>query len=92
MNLVNSRVKTKPLQFGIDILIQLIIISGFAYAGYQVFFVFPNPGGGLPLFGEAKNISFEHLVARRLYAIEFWLIFIGYFIYLGLRKKIWNYQ
>ncbi len=81
-----------PLKQVLDIVIQLFIIVGFMYAGYQVFAVFPHPSGGFALFGEAQNIDIEHLVARRLYAIEFWIIFIGYLIYLGLRKRIWNLE
>ena len=76
----------------LDALIQLFIITGFLYAGYQLFFVFGNPEGNFILFGDAAKIDIELLVARRLYAMEFWLIFIGYLVYLGLRKRIWDFN
>lgn len=76
----------------LDIAIQVFIIAGFLYAGYQLFFVFKNPQGSLILFSDASKINFELLVARRLYALEFWLIFTCYIIYLGLRKRIWSFK
>ena len=75
----------------LDKLLQLFIIVGFLYPAYQLFFVFANPEGGMVLFDSASEIDFELLVARRLYALEFWLIFTCYIIYLGLRKRIWNF-
>ncbi len=78
----------KAIKIIIDIALHFFIVSGFLYAGYQLFGVFGNEGGSMVLFGDAKNISHELLVARRLYAIEFWVIFMCWIIYLGMRKKI----
>lgn len=72
----------------IDIFIQLFFISGFAYAAYQLFFVFRNPVGGLVLFSSGAEIDHQLMVVRRLYALEFWLIFIGYMIYIALKEKV----
>ena len=76
----------------LDILVQIFIIVSALYAAFQLFFVFGNDGGSLVLFDAATSISFEKLVARRLYALEFWLIFALYILYLGFRKRIWNYK
>lgn len=72
----------------IDIVIQGFFVIGFVYAAYQLFFVFKNPIGGLVLFGDASGIDHQLLVVRRLYALEFWLIFIGYMIYIAAKDKI----
>lgn len=58
-------------------------LLGAAYAAYMVFFVV---GGGAPLFQRAKDISFEVLVARRLYAIETWIILVGLGLYLAITE------
>jgi hypothetical protein len=58
-------------------------IAGFVYAGYMAFSV---TGIHTPLFGRIKDIPFELGLYRRLYAIEGWLIFIGFALYLGLTE------
>ena len=67
----------------LHIFIILNFLTGMLYAGYMVMFVVGD-GGGLPLFGAAKEMAFETLATRRLYAIEFWLIFTGFALYLTL--------
>ncbi len=74
----------------LDLAIQAFIIMSALYAAFQLFGAFNNSEGSIILFKSAKNISFEHLVSRRLYALEFWLIATCYIIYLGMRKKIWS--
>lgn len=59
------------------------LLIGALYAAYMLFFVV---GGGAPLFHRAKDIPYEILVSRRLYAIEFWIIFIGLGIYLAVTE------
>lgn len=75
----------------LDLLIQLFIITGFLYAAFEILFVFKNPQGGLVLFQNALTIDPQLLLARRLYALEFWIVLTNYFVYLGLRRKIWNF-
>jgi hypothetical protein len=53
------------------------------YSAYQLFFVV---GGGGPLFNRARDISFELLVKRRLYAIEAWIALAGLSIYLAITE------
>lgn len=81
---------TVQLQRIIDIAIQLFIITGLLYAAYELLVVFHIPGRNLILFSDAMDIDLSLLVARRLYALEFWIILTCYFVYLGLRKKIWK--
>ena len=76
----------------LDIAVQFFIVTGFLYAAYQLFVVFGNKEGSAVLFNSAATIPFEQLVARRLYALEFWLIFTCYIIYLGFRKKLWGFE
>jgi hypothetical protein len=58
---------------------------GATYAAYMLFFVV---GGGAPLFHRARDISFEVLVSRRLYAIEFWVIIGGLGLYLAVTEML----
>lgn len=74
----------------LDILLQIFIISGFLYAAFQIMFVFKDPHGGLVLFQDALTLDPQVFLARRLYALEFWIILTNYFVYLGLRRRIWN--
>ncbi len=81
---------TRLLQRILDVAIQLFIIAGLFYAAYELLVVFHLPGKNLVLFGDATSIDLSLLVARRLYALEFWIILTCYFVYLGVRKKIWR--
>ncbi len=74
----------------LDVVVHVFIITGFLYAAYQVFVVFAVPGQPMMLFGQAPQISFQTLIIRRLYAMEFWIIFTAYLVYLGFRKRIWK--
>lgn len=72
----------------IDFVIQFLIITSFLYAGCQTMFVFKELNMGFVLFKNARTINKETLLIRRLYALEFWLIFCCYIIYLGFRDTI----
>jgi len=76
----------------LDIAVQFFIVTGFLYAAYQLFVVFGNKEGSMVLFNSAASIPHELLVARRLYALEFWLIFTCYIVYLGFRQRLWNFE
>ncbi len=57
------------------------------YAGYMVFAVIkPEGAGSGPLWGAAKTMPFETMVTRRLYAVEFWIAFVGLAVYLALTE------
>lgn len=66
------------------------IIANFAfemaYAGYMVFAVIKPELHAGPLFAAAKDMPFELMVTRRLYAIEFWIATAGLAIYLALTE------
>lgn len=70
-------------------LVHLAIIINFvlniAYCALQVFVVF-NPGTGGPLFGGAVDMELDFFLKRRLYAIEFWITFLGFAIYMALTE------
>lgn len=76
----------------LDVLIQIFIIIGFLYAAFEILVVFKNPQGGLVLLQNALTIDPQIFLARRLYALEFWIILTNYFVYLGLRKRIWSFD
>ena len=69
-----------------------VIIINFAieivYAGHMVFNVLAPSDGGGPLFDRALEIPFEHMVTRRLYALECWLAMAGLSIYLGITEIV----
>ena len=52
----------------------LLFVTGFLYAGFQVFYVLQPEGQIGPMFSAASEAPFELMVLRRLYAIEGWLI------------------
>jgi hypothetical protein len=66
------------------------IILNFAfemvYAGYMVFAVIRPEGVSGPLMSAARDVPFEMMVTRRLYAIEFWIATAGLAIYLALTE------
>ena len=59
-----------------------------AYSGYQVFFVVRPPGVTGPLGAAAREIGFEMMVTRRLYAIEHWIAFVGLVLYVALTEML----
>ncbi len=56
------------------------------YGAYQVFFVITASGAPGPLFSAARNMPFEKLVIRRLYAMETWIALVGLCIYLAITE------
>lgn len=74
-------------------ILHVVIIVNFvvniAYASYQVFGVLaPEGSAGLPLFGAAQSLDFEHMVTRRLYASEAWISISGLAIYLAITEYL----
>jgi hypothetical protein len=69
-------------------LILLNFITGMAYAGFVVFVILAPEGGGGPLWGRAAEVPMELLAKRRLYALEFWVAFSGFAIYLALTELV----
>jgi len=71
------------------LLIHWAIIVNFAieiiYASYMIFDVLAVGDGG-PIGEAALNVDHEHMVTRRLYAIEFWLAMGGLAIYLAITE------
>ena len=59
-----------------------------AYAGYQVFFVVRPEGVVGPLGAAARDLPFEMMVTRRLYAIESWIATAGLAIYLAITEML----
>ena len=53
------------------------------YSVYQIFVVM-DPGTSGPLWGAATDLDFEYFLKRRLYAIEFWIQFVGFAIYMAI--------
>ncbi len=56
------------------------------YCWYQVMVVLQPEGVAGPMFGHAASLPFELLASRRLYAIEGWLAFVGWAVYLGITE------
>ena len=71
------------------LLIHWAIIINFAveiaYASYMIFDVLAVGDGG-PIGQAALQVDHEHMVTRRLYAIEFWLAMGGLAIYLAITE------
>ena len=89
-NLSNPR---KAWTVWLDRLLMIHFFAGVFYPAYMVFVVLKPPGGQAgPLWGQALNISFELMVSRRLYALEFWLISLLIIVYFAFRKRIWGWE
>ncbi len=56
------------------------------YAAYMVFFVVKPLGQAGPLGSKVLELDFEFVVTRRLYAIEFWIAFVGLALYLAITE------
>jgi len=74
------------------LILHIFIIVNFAveifYGFYQIFFVLLPPGGKKgPLMGKAKDITFELMAKRRLFAIETWIAISGLALYLAVIYK-----
>ncbi len=67
----------------------VLLLQNMAYGGYQIFVVLAPEGGAAgPLWGAAKSLPHELLVARRLYAIEVWICAAGLAVYLGVTEVL----
>ena len=71
------------------LILHAVIIINFVveifYGFYQIFFVLLPLGGKKgPLMGKAKDISFELMTKRRLFATETWIAISGLAIYLAV--------
>jgi hypothetical protein len=55
------------------------------------FVVYHFPDTKVALLDSAINIPSDYMVARRLYAIQAYVILMVLFVYLGMRKKIWDF-
>ena len=64
------------------------LASNVAYGGFQVFVSLAPEGTTGPLWGVARDIPFEHMVARRLYALEVWVSAAGLAVYLALTEYL----
>lgn len=71
-----------------DLFVIFFFISEILYSAYQILFVFRPKEAAFILFSTASEIPMEYFLARRLYAIEFYLAIIGLILYLAFRDKI----
>ena len=58
------------------------------YCSYQVFIVLQPAGVVGPMFSHAADMDPELMMIRRLYAIESWIAFVGFAIYLGITEGL----
>lgn len=70
-----------------------VLIANFAiniaYGAFQLFVVLTPAGGAVgPLFGAAKGMSTDLLLARRAYAQEIWITISGLAVYLGVTEYL----
>ena len=56
------------------------------YSAFMILCIFKPEGVTGPLYAAAKQMPFEFMVTRRLYAIEHWIAFGALAIYLGLTE------
>lgn len=77
---------------GIHYLIVLLFLSELIYLSYVIFIVLRPEMGGVTLSDNAAIIDMDLMTKRRLYAIEFWIAFSGFAIYLAITelKHIFN--
>ena len=67
----------------------LLLGSEVLYASYQIFVVLAPEGAGAgPLWGAARDLPFELLVVRRLYALEVWVSTAGLAVYLAVTEVL----
>lgn len=77
------------LPLGLQIVHWAIILNlvvQVAYGSFQVFYVLQPKGVVGPMFGHAMEIPFELMMARRMYALESWVAFLGLALYVGLTE------
>ena len=77
---------------GIHYLIIFLFVSELIYLAYVIFVVLQPDVGGITLSDNAAIIDMDLMTKRRLYAIEFWIAFSGFAIYLAITelKHIFN--
>jgi len=67
----------------------VFLVQNMVYGSYQIFVVLAPEGGAAgPLWGAARDLPHELLVARRLYAIEVWICAAGLAVYLGVTEVL----
>lgn len=74
-----------------DRFIIAFLIWDIAYCAYMLFVVYHFPGSKLALLDSAIEVPSDYMLARRLYAIQAYVILMVLFVYLGMRKKIWDF-
>lgn len=74
-----------------DRFIIAFLIFDILYCAYMLFVVYHFPDTKVALLDSAINIPSDYMVARRLYAIQAYVILMVLFVYLGMRKKIWDF-
>jgi len=86
---VSSEPTTRSLGDKLVLLVHWAIILNFVmqiiYAAYMIFDVLAVGDGG-PIGNAALSVDHEHMVTRRLYAIEFWVAMGGLAIYLAITE------
>jgi TRAP-type C4-dicarboxylate transport system permease small subunit len=75
----------------LDIAIMAYLLFSIGYAGWQVFSLAPEGVSGA-LFGAAQDIDPNLMQARRLYAIETYILIIAFLIYKINRKRFWEFD
>ena len=71
---------------GIHYLIILLFLSELIYLSYVIFIVLRPEMGGITLSDNAAIVDMDLMTKRRLYAIEFWVAFSGFAIYLAITE------
>jgi hypothetical protein len=66
----------------------LNMVGQIVYISWQVFVVLQPEGTFGPVFGAAKTMDPALFAARRAYAVEGWLAFIGLAIYLAVTEVL----
>lgn len=75
----------------LDIIIMGYLLTSIGYAGWQVFSLAPEGVSGA-LFGAAKDIDPSLMQARRLYAIETYILIIAFLTYKINRRRFWEFK
>jgi len=75
----------RTILLGLHWLLIIFLVTQCAYASWMIFVELALETTG-PLFGAARSMPHELMVTRRLYAIEFWIAFVGLALYLALTE------
>lgn len=68
----------------VGIIVLLLVQAGYSFV--QLLVVLQPEGVTGPLFGAARDLDHDLLMARRAYAIEGWIAVIGLVVYLGITE------